>query len=189
MMSPKPDMQQELMNQMAPHTSNKQRIAMPVTRSDACKFLAILSAVFIAAMSPRDSFAALGEPEASVHTDVAQFQASIKSSLDRAVYRVHEIQLPSGTLLREFVSPDGIVFAVAWNGPHVPNLRQVLGKYFDSFVAGAKVSRAENHSDRNHLTIQQADFVVEAGGHMRAFAGRAYLPAAMPSGINLGDLH
>jgi hypothetical protein len=30
--------------------------------------------------------------------------------------------------------------------------------------------------------------VVQSGGHMRAFAGRAYLPQAIPSGVDIGDL-
>jgi len=30
---------------------------------------------------------------------------------------------------------------------------------------------------------------VQAGGHMRALSGRAYLLSAVPSGVDLGDLH
>ena len=140
--------------------------------------------ILVAALGPGMARAALGEPEASVRIDVAQLQASIKASADRGSFRVHEIQLPSGTLLREFVSLDGNVFAVAWNGPFMPNLRQALGRYFDSYVAAAKL----NHVNQKHLQINQPDLVVQSRGHMRAFSGRAYLPTALPSGFNLGDL-
>jgi hypothetical protein len=163
---------------------------MVMSRSDTFKFAGFLGVMLGAALCPQAARATLGEPESSVQSDAAQTQGSMKAMNDRESYRVHEIQMPSGTLLREFVSAEGKVFAVAWTGPTVPNLRQALGQYFERFVAGAKTNRTVNHSDRNHLQIQDADFVMQAGGHMRAtFAGRAYLPTAIPSGFDLGDLH
>ena len=159
---------------------------MPIFRPDEIKIAALLCTVLMTALGPRIAGAALGEPEITVQSDVAQLGASIKSSEDRAGYRVHEIQLPSGTLLREFVAPDGNVFAVAWNGPTKPNLRQALGKYFDALASAPK----SKFADHRHLQIQQGDLVVQGSGHMRsAFSGRAYLASAIPSGVNLGDLH
>jgi len=162
-----------------------QRITMSIFRSGEFKIAALTSALLIASLGPRIASATLGEPEMTVQSDVAQLRASIKSSQDRAGYRVHEIQLPGGTLLREFVAPDGNVFAVAWNGPTKPNLRQALGKYFDTYVSAPKAKFA----DRRHVNVQQGDLVVQARGHMRAFSGRAYLASAIPAGVNLGDLH
>ena len=141
---------------------------------------AILTSSFVAGMAS----AALGEPEASVQSDVAQLKGSINVT-DRTSYRVHEIQLSSGTVVREFVGPDGKVFAIAWKGPAIPNLRQLLGQYFDNYVTAAKAK----HMGHTHLQIQQSDLVVQAGGHMRAFSGRAYLPQAVPGGVSVGDLH
>lgn len=158
---------------------------MPIFRSGELKIAALSGALLIAALGPRMASATLGEPEMTVQSDVAQLRASIKSSEDRVGYRVHEIQLPSGTLLREFVAPDGNVFAVAWNGPTKPNLRQAFGKYFDTFVSAPKAKFA----DRRHLNIQQGDLVVQGSGHMRALSGRAYLVSAVPAGVNIGDLH
>src|ERR1035438_3148490 len=86
----------------------------------------------IAVLLPCLASAALGEPEASVLADGAQLQGSIKVS-DQASYRLHEIQLPSGTLVREYAGLDGTVFAITWHGPYVPNLRQILGRYFDAY--------------------------------------------------------
>jgi Protein of unknown function (DUF2844) len=146
--------------------------------------MALCSALFIAGLAPGIACAALGEPEASVKADLAQLKGSVAVT-EHTGYRVHEIQLSSGTLLREFVGPDGQVFAIAWKGPSIPNLRQTLGKYFDNYVAAAQ----SPHQGRNHLQIQQSDLVVQAGGHMRAFSGRAYLPQAVPSGVSVGDLH
>jgi hypothetical protein len=142
------------------------------------------SAVLIAALSPCIAAAALGEAEASVQGDAIQLRGSIKVT-EHASYRLHEIQLPSGTVVREFAGADGKVFAIAWNGPTVPNLRQTLGQYFDNYVTAAKAKHAGHH----HLQIQQSDLVVQAGGHMRAFSGRAYLPQSVPAGVSIGDLH
>jgi hypothetical protein len=144
----------------------------------------LAGAVLNAAFVPCIATAALGEPEASVQSDVAELRASIKVA-EHGTYRVHEIQLPSGTLVREFTGPDGTVFAVAWNGPAMPNLRQTLGRYFDSYVTAAQANRAGSH----HLQIDQSGLVVHASGHMRAFSGLAYLPPAVPSGVNIGELH
>jgi len=159
---------------------------MPTFKPGVIKITALLCTVLMTALGPRIASATLGEPEVTVQNDVAQLRASIKSSEDRAGYRVHEIQLLDGTLLREFVAPAGNVFAVAWNGPSKPNLRQALGKYFDAMISAPKPKL----TDHRHLQIQQGDLVVEGRGHMRgAFSGRAYLASAIPSGVNLGDLH
>jgi hypothetical protein len=158
---------------------------MPIFQSKDLKRAALGVAVFIAALIPHVASATLGEPEVTVQTDVAQLHAAIKSSEDRTSYRVHEIQLPSGTVMREFVAPNGNVFAVAWQGPTRPDLRQALGQYFDALASAPR----SKFSDRRHLQIQQGDLVLQSGGHMRALSGRAYLQSAIPSGVNLGDLH
>jgi len=158
---------------------------MPIFQSNDFKSAALGVAVLIAVLLPHDASATLGQPESTVQADVELAHASIKSSEDRTGYRVHEIQLPSGTVMREFVAPNGNVFAVAWQGPTRPDLRQALGQYFGAFgsVARSKIS------DRRHVQIQQGDLVVQSGGHMRALSGRAYLQSAIPSGVNIGDLH
>ena len=158
---------------------------MPLFRSDDFRIAALLSALLVAALAPRMACATLGEPEITVQSDVTQLRASIKSSEDRVGYRVHEIQLPGSTLLREFVAPNGNVFAVAWNGPTKPNLRQALGKYFDTYASAPRAKFV----DRRHMNIQQGDLIVQGSGHMRVLSGRAYLASALPNGFNLGDLH
>ncbi|HEX4151092.1 MAG TPA: DUF2844 domain-containing protein [Steroidobacteraceae bacterium] len=127
--------------------------------------------------------ATLGEPETSITAEPQLSRASIKQS-SYGTYRVHEMQLPSGTLIREYVGNDGNVFAVSWNGPFIPNLRQTLGAYFDEYAAEAGTP----HGNRKHLEVRQPDLVVVSGGHMRAHHGIAYLPQKIPSGVSVGDL-
>ena len=137
-----------------------------------------------AVLLPCAASATLGEPASSVQTDGVQLQGSIKES-DHGNYRVHEIQVPSGTIVREYSGLDGNVFAVTWHGPFVPNLRQMLGRYFDEYATAAKT---QSHPDHHHLQIALSDLVVQASGHMRAFSGRAYLPQSIPGGVSLGEL-
>lgn len=135
------------------------------------------------ALIPCIAAAALGELEPSVKSDMSALRGSIKAA-DRGSYRLHEIRLPSGTVVREFSVPDGRVFAVSWTGPAIPNLRQTLGRYFDTYVAGSKANR----SGHRRLQINQDGLVLHAAGHMRAFSGLAYLPSAVPSGVNVEAL-
>jgi hypothetical protein len=127
--------------------------------------------------------ATLGEPESSVAAEPQLASASIKETM-RGSYRVHEIQVPSGTVTREYAGLDGKVFAVTWHGPFLPNLQQTLGSYFDQYAAAAPSGR----QDRNHVQVHASNLVVQVGGHMRAYSGRAYLPQSMPSGVTAGDL-
>lgn len=156
---------------------------MPVQTGFTWKTLLLSSGAALALLGPGMASATLGEPEASVQSDVQELRGSIKAA-DHGSYRAHEIQLPSGTVVREYSGVDGIVFAVTWQGPFMPNLRQTLGRYFDTYAAAAKAG----HSDHRHLQVQQSDLVVQVSGHMRAFAGRAYLPQAIPAGVSLEAL-
>jgi hypothetical protein len=137
----------------------------------------------IVALMPRLACAALGEPESSIAGDLQHLKGSIKAT-NRSNYRVHEIRLPSGTVLREYAAVGGNVFAVAWSGPAIPDLRQALGRYFDVYVTAAQAK----HGAHRHLQIEQSGFVMESSGHMRAFSGRAYLPQALPPGTSVDEI-
>jgi len=127
--------------------------------------------------------AALGAPYTSVASDQTKLGASLKATAHDA-YTVHELTLPSGTLVREYTAANGTVFAVAWNGPAKPDLSRLLGSYFADFVATAE----STPGGRNHLSLSRSDLVIQAGGHMRAFFGRAYLVAAVPAGVSSDEL-
>ena len=126
--------------------------------------------------------AALGGSEASVETDRQKIDGT-QRVLQAAAYSVHEMQAPSGTVVREFVSPEGLVFGVAWQGPSMPDLRQVLGSYFDRYVNAAAQRKA-----RGPVMIEQPGLVVQSSGHMRAFTGRAYIPEALPPGVGVDSI-
>jgi hypothetical protein len=85
-------------------------------------------------------------------------------------------------MVREFVSPSGKVFAVAWQGPSIPDLRQVLGTYFAQYAEAAQAAQ-KKRAGHGPLMIRESDLVAELSGHQRAFAGRAYVPQLVPLGM------
>lgn len=143
-----------------------------------------LASVLLASCS--SAWAALGQDVASVEGDRAQMQGS-RRVVEERDYSIHEIQAPTGTLVREYAHPDGTVFAVAWDGPFIPDLRQLLGAYFAPFAEAAKAQQARR-ARRGTLTVETPDLIVETGGHMRAFFGRAYIPAQLPRALAEGGV-
>ena len=132
------------------------------------------------------AWASLGGDAASIQADQVHLQGT-RTTKPAESYTVHEIQSATGTVVREYVSPEGKVFAIAWHGPWLPDLRQLLGGYFEQYRAALQ-SRSSTRMVRKPVVIDQPGLVVQIGGHMRAFAGRAYVPGMLPSGVRAEDI-
>jgi hypothetical protein len=135
---------------------------------------------------PLPALASLGGDVTSVQSDQAKMQGSLRTSSNNS-YTVHEIQAPTGVAVKEYASPSGKVFAVTWQGPFHPDLRQLLGAYFDQFTQAELAQRTQR---RGHgpVLIQQAGLVVQISGHMKSFSGKAYVPQMLPAGIHAEDI-
>lgn len=147
------------------------------------KVLGIALATVVAG-SVLPAFAGLGGDAASVEADVAKMKGQARAT-PVAGYTMSEITLPSGTVVREFVSAEGKVFAVSWKGMAVPDLSQTLGTYFAEYKAAAT---ATPHASHHNLTVQQPDLVVRTGGHMRSWHGQAYVLSLLPPNFSLDDI-
>jgi predicted thioesterase len=132
----------------------------------------------IPALLSLPAFCTLGQNVSSIAGDQAHLKASSRVSVGTS-YSVHEMSTPQGTRVRQFVSPGGTVFAVSWRGA-APNLQQLLGSYFEEYVAAASERRAVRGRG---LHIETGDLVVETGGHMRFVVGRAFLRSKLPQGV------
>jgi len=137
----------------------------------------------LAACACLPAFAALGGAVDTIQGDVQSMRAT-RHLASHAGYDVHELTLGSGTVVREFVGPQGTVFGVAWQGPIKPDLERLLGAGFQRFTAAARVP----HGGHRWLAVREPDLVVESGGRMRNFTGRAYLPQLLPSSVAVGDI-
>jgi len=144
---------------------------------------ATLVALLVIACAPRAAHAALGADAGSIDQDRAHFKAALRTQVLPA-YTVHALDLPGGTVVREFIGASGIVFAVSWSGPFRPDLRQTLGVYFDRFRAAT----GQHGATHRRLLVAERDLVIASRGRLRAFEGLAYLPAAMPAGVTPAQL-
>lgn len=131
-------------------------------------------------------FAELGGNLDSVQADQARIKANATASQTSA-YTVFEIKSPLNTIVREYARPDGTVFGVAWQGPFIPDMRQLLGSYFGKYARAVKAQR-ETTSPRTPLNIHEEGLIVQTAGHMRAFSGRVYDPRLIPAGVSENDI-
>jgi hypothetical protein len=139
----------------------------------------IRAAALLCFLLPSAAWAGLGQPEASVASDHVAL-GGVHDQAPAGAFVRHEIRLASGTTVREYAA-DGAVFAVAWDGPVRPDLRLLLGDYYDTAIAAARAA----HRGHGPLVVRTPDLVVESGGHMRALTGRAYLPGRVPQDVAL----
>jgi hypothetical protein len=144
----------------------------------------VLLATLTAAAPAR---AALGGNAASIQNDQVHMQASLRT-ISAASYTVQEMQTHAGAVVREYVSSSGTVFAITWHSPWPPDMRQLLGSYFDPYTAAAKSQSASSRMGRRPLVVAQPGFVVQIAGHARAFVGRAYIPDMLPEGLRVEDI-
>lgn len=139
-----------------------------------------------ASLLPASALAYLGGDETSVAADRAALEGRLNSTPMLQFVR-HEISLGASAVVHEYTTPAGKVFAVTWQGPFPPDLRQLFGSYFTQYQSAlAAQPRPGMH---RQLRVAQADLVVESAGHLRSFRGMAYVPSLVPAGVAVADLH
>ncbi|MGO9015080.1 MAG: DUF2844 domain-containing protein [Dissulfurispiraceae bacterium] len=129
--------------------------------------------------------AALGGSVDSIESDRKAMSAVNRGVTAGNGYTVQEIYSPSNTV-REYVSPSGIVFGIAWNGLVYPDVTQLLGSYTDEYQKALQQTPRQKGS--RHLRVKSAGAVVEQWGHMRDLRGRAYAPALIPPGVSIDEI-
>ncbi len=129
--------------------------------------------------------ATLGESADSIASDREGLSAVPGAIMVRNGYTVQEIESDS-TLVREYVSPSGIVFAIAWNGLVHPDLTKLLGSYAGEYERALQQTPRE--WDRRRLVVKTNRVVVEKWGHMRNLQGRAYVPALIPPEVSVDEI-
>ncbi len=170
---------------MRTSTMNKQAIMKTVAFRLLITLLAMCSATA--------AHASLGGDSASVEADRLHMNASAAvyapkippKTPSTGAYTVTETVLPSGTRVRQYVSAAGVVFGVAWSGPFMPDLRQLLGPSFATMVAR---QAGQTNAGHRHFSVHEPGLVIKSAGHPRSFTGRAYLPAAVPAGVNVQEI-
>ena len=146
-----------------------------------CRAAAFVSVLLLAYAGV--SHAALGGLPEQFDAEGNTVASTVSSTMSNYVAR--DTTLTTGTHVREYIAANGVVFAVAWTGPVLPDLKALLGKYFDTMVTESKkMPRA----GRSHLGVNLPEVVINSGGHMRAFEGSAWIPAQFPAGFSATDV-
>ena len=143
--------------------------------------LSIVLTVFAA----QQAKAALGESVDSVASDQKAISAVQKTTKTSTGYTVHEIRSETITV-REYVSPSGVVFGIAWNGLTHPDLTPLLGSYASEHQKA--LNHVKRQPGRRYVKIKTDNIVVEKWGHMRNLQGRTYAPALIPQGVSVDEI-
>ena len=131
-------------------------------------------------------WAALGQPAATVERDRVMMKGQ-RHSRTGAGYSIETITV-AGMQIKEYASGDGVVFAVVWRGTGVPDLKLLLGEYFEEYREGVTAARNRRPRVREPFRMKSERLVVERAGHSRSLWGRAYLPSHVPSGVKPEDI-
>lgn len=140
-----------------------------------------MSVLLILVLAQIPAWAVLGQTEASVTTDQQQMKTEDRLQTF-ASYKVHQLTTENGPTVREYVSPQGVVFGVAWQGRFMPNVNQLLGTYVENLQTA---TADQTHIQRRRgITVKTGDFVYSNFCHLQNCTGRAYVPALVPSSVS-----
>jgi hypothetical protein len=129
--------------------------------------------------------ATLGESAESVAADRKALSAVRGATTISPGYTVQEVRSETITV-REYVSPSGIVFGIAWTGLTHPDLTPLLGSY--NFEYQQALVQTRRQRGRRHVQVKTDRIIVEKWGHMRNLQGRAYAPALIPQGVSVDEI-
>ncbi len=147
--------------------------------------LLILICALSLLFSSQNSFATLGEQESSVQSEKSLVKAH-HIKLQTQNFTTHELTI-DGNTVKEFVSSNGIVFAVSWSGQNHPDLSQLFGSYYEEFAL-ADTNLSKPHSKNHPPHVQTSKIAVHRWGHMNDIHGLAYIPKLLPAGVDLASL-
>ena len=158
------------------------KLQIPQETSRTARGLRLASVVLVTLAFSLPAFAELGGYADSVQVDQAKMKATLKVTQGKA-FAVHEITTPTKIVVREFVGADGRVFGVAWRGPFLPDLSQLLGSFYGQYSDAIKTEK-RTYAGKRPVDIRQPRLVVQGGGHMLGHFGRAYVPDMLPEGVS-----
>jgi hypothetical protein len=142
-----------------------------------------LAAIVATGLLSAGAHAELGGAPTTVQTDARALSGAITVE-HAANFDRHQITQADGSVVREYVSPRGTVFAVAWSGRTTPDLKTLLGAHYATYIAALAKQRPSHHV----LTVTTPDLVVTIVRYQHTGSGSASLPAEVPAGVTVGEL-
>jgi hypothetical protein len=130
--------------------------------------------------------AALGQSIDSVASDRKTLSAVQRATTTHTGYSVQELK-SDANLVREYVSPSGVVFAIAWNGLSPPDLTPLLGTYVGEYQEALR--HTVRQKGKRYSQVKTTNVIVEKWGRMRNMWGRAYIPTLIPNGVSIDEIN
>ena len=146
-------------------------------------YLAIPIAIL---MTTETALAALGESGDSVDRDRVTLKAVQRTTSVSKSYSVQEFQTKT-IAVREYLTPSGVVFGIAWNGLTHPDLTPLLGSFAGEYATALR--DAPRTYGRRHSQLMTEHIVVEKWGYMRNLRGRAYIRSLVPPGVTVDEIN
>jgi hypothetical protein len=147
----------------------------------------LLGLTFAVLMWHSSAQAGLGGDAQSVPVDRVAMHGQVQS-ISLQQYDQHTITTDAGTIVNEYATRQGRIFAVTWQGPMPPNLQQLFGTYYEQYQSATAASAQAHPGTHRQLSVAQSDFVVQAFGRMRYYHGKAYVPSLVPAGVLVAGL-
>jgi hypothetical protein len=142
----------------------------------------LLPGILLALAFP--AWASLGDNVTTVQNDRVRMKGSLRTVATQH-YVKHEITTANGQVVREFVSTDGKVFGVAWQGQFQPDLQQLLGSYSGAIKQALAAQQRRGHGP---VSVETSEFVFRQAGNTRNLHGTAYVPAMVPQGVDVSEI-
>ena len=124
---------------------------------------------------PMFAQAELGGNLASIMQEQKTFVSTLTTS-PQSNYTIYIQNISPDLVIKEYVSNSGNIFGVAWKGSTLPNFQILLGSYYSNYLSAQQQNPRSVFSQDNNL-------VIESGGVMGGYIGRAYLPKQLPTGL------
>jgi Protein of unknown function (DUF2844) len=142
----------------------------------------VLIIIMVAVFAPQ-SQASLGKGISSIDSDRSALAGQNRGATEHERYTIQTLGV-GNTEVREYLSLSGVVFGLGWNGPHHPDLKQLLGDYYGDFQNQSKIRQGRRRTGG----VQTDHLVVRMWGHMRNQGGRAYDPTLIPQGVSVDEI-
>lgn len=153
--------------------------------SKAYRRTASLLIPFLALTAASAAHAALGGDVASVLRDHEALRAADVVAVTTQQYDVHEARSADGLQVHQYVErTSGKVFAVTWEGPRSPDIGALLGASAELYYAAAHAHKGSHHV----LSIDDPNLSLTVLRLPRGWQGKAYLPLAIPAGIDRAEI-
>ena len=144
----------------------------------------LLAPLVFGALASSTASAGLGDSADSIARDHLALRGTTLAITPAVAYDIHETTTVDGAHIRQYVSRQGTVFAVAWSGRAQPDLKVVLAGQYDKYLAAASAHRGNHHV----FTVSTPELFISIVRAPRGFQGAAHLPALVPAGTAASEL-